>query len=367
MAIDVRNKTQEIVSAIETPEFLQQLEESLPENVTLDRFKRVTITAVRANPDLVNADQTTLFASIVKCAQDGLFPDGREAALVTFKGKVGYIPMIGGIRKIAAVYGWQLRTNVVYANDEFDYTDEPPEIRHRPVRPGADRGDLIAAYAVATHRDGRRVQTVLHPDDIAKRRAKAQTQNVWSEWTAAMWEKSAGHDIFGQLSLDPADARVDRILREGILADPLQALYGVTKTDTLRADPEQNADNLSPEGSDSPSGAKLGEAATTDGGTSAASSPEPEAEDGVWEAVDDTPEVDEAAVEKAAQSTVKGTVYDGKTFAQIAEDENGATWFLRQLKKTPADSSGRAALDLFVSVRLPEVWAQYEAAKAEAA
>jgi phage RecT family recombinase len=357
MAIDIRSKTQEVVAAIDTPAFLQQIEDSLPEGVSMQRFVSVAKTAVRTNPDLATADQTSLFGSIVRCAQDGLLPDGREAALVIYKGKVGYIPMIGGIRRIAAVYGWQIRTNVVYENDEFDYTDEPPEILHRPVRPGQQRGQLIAAYAVATHRDGRRMQTVLHPEDVAKRKAKAQTTKVWDEFTAAMWEKSAGHDIFGQLSLDPADARVDRILREGILADPLQALYGVKKTDDLRADPEPQA---TPDGDGRIDGsAKLEEAVDLG---QAASSPEPE--DGVWTPVED--EVDEAEVEKAAQTVVKGGNYNGQTFAQIATDDLGATWLLRQLKKTPPESPHFATLALFVEQRLPEVWAKYQAAKAAA-
>ena len=68
MAIDVRTKTEQIVSRIETPEYLEQLRESLPESVTLDRFKRVAITAVRSNPSLATADQASLFGSVVQAA-----------------------------------------------------------------------------------------------------------------------------------------------------------------------------------------------------------------------------------------------------------------------------------------------------------
>jgi hypothetical protein len=172
-----------------------------------------------------------------------------------------------------------------------------------------------------------------------------------------MWEKSAGHDIFGQLSLDPADARVDRILREGILADPLQALYGVKKPDDLRAAPEPSTDPDGP-GADN---AKLEEA---DAMGTAASSPEP-AEEGVWEPVDDEPAFDEAAVEEAAQTVVSKGVYKDSTFAQVAEDKNGPTWFLSQLKRIPEDNAARTVIDLFVAARLPETWATYMAWKAE--
>lgn len=338
MAIDVRTKTEEIVSRIETPEYLEQIRESLPETVTLDRFKRVAITAVRSNPSLVTADQSSLFGSIIRCAQDGLLPDGREAALVIYKGKVGYLRMIGGIRKIAAEFGWAIRTNVVYENDSFDYTEEPPTIHHRAVRPGEERGHLIAAYAVATHRDGRRLQTVLHPADVAKRRAKAQTQAVWNEWEPQMWEKSAGHDIFGQLPLDSSDLRVSRVLHDGVLVDPVAALYGTDRTPS----PD------SPVGDDLP-------AASTNGD---------EPEDADWTPVDDDP-VDTEALTAAAATVIPSGVHKDKSFADVAGQEGGPAWFLTQLKRVAADAPVRPTLELFVRGMLPEQWAAYTAWKQE--
>lgn len=336
MAIDVRTKTQEIVERIERPDFLEQIRESLPESVTLDRFKRVSITAVRSNPDLAKADPASLLASIIRCAQDGLLPDQREAALVIYKGKVGYLRMIGGIRKIAAEYGWAIRTNVVYENDTFDYTDEPPEIHHRPVRPGEPRGNLIAAYAVATHRDGRRLQTVLHPDDVAKRRAKAQTQQVWNEWPAQMWEKSAGHDIFGQLPLDSADLRVSRVLHDGVLVDPVAQLYGQREDDAPEPEPESGAPDMSGE---------------------------PEPEDADWAPVDEDA-IDAEALTAAALTVVPSGVHKDKTFATVAGEDGGPAWFLQQLKRVADTAPVRPTLELFVRGMLPEQWAQYEAFKA---
>lgn len=354
---ELATRTEQVVDQLQSPLFLEQLAESLPEGVTLDRFKRVTITAVRANADLVKADQTSLFAAIVKCAQDGLIPDGREAALVTYKEKVAYLPMIGGIRRIAAVYGWQIRTSVVYANDEFDYTEEPPVITHRPVRPGMDRGDLIAAYAVATHRDGRRVQTVLHPADIAKRKAKAQTQKVWDEFPAAMWEKSAGHDIFGQLSLDPADARVAHILRG--FDDPIAALYGKS-SDGDGGEPADGASRETRDGAADTEGRQAAATAeqgdTPQPGPAAPGTDEAEAEEGVWEVAPTDEEI-----QLAGAIIVPSGVHQGSTLAQVADTEGGATWFLTQLKKLPAGAPVKASLETFVRGKLPETWAKYTA------
>src|SRR5579872_7163533 len=83
----------------------------LPGNIPVERFKRMVITALNTNPDLAQADRRSLFNSCIKCASDGLLPDGREAALVVYNTKikrgsreyradmVRYLPMIAGIRK----------------------------------------------------------------------------------------------------------------------------------------------------------------------------------------------------------------------------------------------------------------------------
>ncbi len=66
-----------------TPNFQAEL----PSHIPVERFKRTIITALNLNPDLRKADRGSLFNAAVKCAHDGLYPDGREAALVVYKTK----------------------------------------------------------------------------------------------------------------------------------------------------------------------------------------------------------------------------------------------------------------------------------------
>src|SRR6266576_596011 len=61
---------------------------ALPDHIPLDRFRRVVITAVNQNSKLARADRRSLFNACAKCAHDGLYPDGREAALVPYSTKV---------------------------------------------------------------------------------------------------------------------------------------------------------------------------------------------------------------------------------------------------------------------------------------
>jgi len=79
---------------------------ALPSHIKPEKFQRVVMTVVQQNPDLMGADRRSLLASCLKCAADGLIPDGREAALVIFKTKINeqwvsavqYMPMLAGIQ-----------------------------------------------------------------------------------------------------------------------------------------------------------------------------------------------------------------------------------------------------------------------------
>lgn len=363
--LTLREKTDQVVATLLLPAVQTQIEELLPEDVTLARFNGVAKSAIRTTPELVNADQTSLFGSILRCAQDGLMPDGREAALVIYKGKVSYLPMIGGVRKIAAVFGWAIRTSVVYANDDFDYFVGSPPVHH-PVRPGLERGEMIAAYAVATHRDARRLEVVLHPEDIAKRRAKAQTDKVWAEWPAAMWEKTAGHAIFKQLPLDPNDVRVARMLADEI--SPAEQLYGVADGAWERVDIETGEITAAsaPPADDPHEGADASgegqQAETAEIPLAAVSVP----------GDDDEPEPGPArsqADELAAAAAVVGGTeipngnYQGMTLADVRDlGEEGVKWFAYVLPRASKyDDAFHAAVVVFVQGFLPELYAEWVA------
>ena len=49
-----------------TPNFVA----ALPEEISVEHFKRMVITAVNTNPDLIHADRRTFFNACVKCASE---------------------------------------------------------------------------------------------------------------------------------------------------------------------------------------------------------------------------------------------------------------------------------------------------------
>jgi phage RecT family recombinase len=179
---------------------------ALPEHISVDHFKRMIITAVNLNPDLRYADRRTLFNSAVKCASDGLLPDGRDAALVIYKTKVKnreggdqwidavqYLPMVAGIRKRMRNSGDVLsaEAEVVCRNDRFRYArGDNSFIEHEPPSDlTVDRGEPVGAYAIIKLKNGEVIREVMRKHDIEKRRNQSKAPNslMWKDY----WEEGA--------------------------------------------------------------------------------------------------------------------------------------------------------------------------------
>lgn len=205
--IATRTPHQELVATVRGDAFKAEIANALPGGVNPDRFVRVTVTALNQAPELVACERRTLFAAVIKCAQDGLLPDGREAALVKFGDTATYMPMVGGLRKIAAKHGWSLAAYVVHANDEFDYElGVDPTIRHKPPKLGEERGDPVGAYAVATSA-GEKLLDVMSKAEIERIRLESKGKNSgpWSKHWGEMARKTVARRLFKQLPLGDLD------------------------------------------------------------------------------------------------------------------------------------------------------------------
>lgn len=177
------------------PEFLR----ALPKHVDVDRFIRVTQTAINMAPDLALCDRVSLFGALTKCAADGLIPDGREAAIVVFNSKTGqkavYMPMVGGILKKIRNSGELLSVtaHVVHANDEFKYElGDSEHIMHRPKLGDDDRGKEVAVYAILKTKDGGIYRDVMTTKEVEKVRAssRAAQSGPWVNWWGEMAKKT---------------------------------------------------------------------------------------------------------------------------------------------------------------------------------
>lgn len=188
---------------------------ALPPHISVEKFKRVALTAIQSEPDLMRADRRSLFGACVKAAQDGLLPDKREAALVIFKGTVQYMPMIAGILKRVRNSGEvaSIASQLVYRKDVFRYwvDGDGEHIQHEPLMFG-ERGDIVGAYGVAKTKDGAVYIEVMTKADIEKVRSVSRAKNSgpWSDW----WEEMARKTVLRRLSKRlPMSTDIEDVIR----------------------------------------------------------------------------------------------------------------------------------------------------------
>ena len=196
-----------------SPEF----QAALPPQINVEKFVRTTLTAVQMQPELLQADRRSLLGACMKSAQDGLLPDGREAALVIFRSKEGpkvqYMPMIGGVLKKIRNSGElaSISAQVAYSADLFEYElGDEEKITHKPFL-GGDRGDPIAVYAVAKTKDGAIYREVMSVSDVEKVRAASRAGRFgpWVDW----WDEMAKKTVIRRMAKRlPSSADVDQMM-----------------------------------------------------------------------------------------------------------------------------------------------------------
>lgn len=172
---------------------------ALPAHITPEKFQRTIMTAAQSNPDLLRADRGSFITSCMKAAQDGLLPDGREAAIVTFTTRkkdaqgqwssvvlAQYMPMVFGLRKKILQSGEisTITTGVVYKREYeegyFIYEEGTDAmLRHKPMLDLADADAtddmIVAAYSIAVMKDGSKSFEVMSRAKINKVRQSSQT------------------------------------------------------------------------------------------------------------------------------------------------------------------------------------------------
>lgn len=194
-----------------------QFKAALPAQIPVERFVRVVQTAIATNTDLLAVERTSLYAAAMKCAQDGLLPDGREAAIVKYGNTARYMPMVGGIAKKARNSG-ELKTlsaDVVYDHDTYDHwSDEKGEhFEHRKAR--GNRGDVVLTYAYAlTKDDGFYFEEIDEAQMAAIEKCSKANDGPWKgPFKDEMRKKSAIRRLAKYRLPSSSDSPLDAVLR----------------------------------------------------------------------------------------------------------------------------------------------------------
>jgi recombination protein RecT len=170
-----------------------------PKGSLFDKALKLTLWAADRTPKLLDADPKSVFRALLYAAQLGLDPSGPLGGvhLVPFSnnktGRVEVQPIIDykGLLQLVRRSGAceQIETHVVMAKDTFRCAfGLEPKLEHEPMWTG-DRGDVIAAYAIARFKDGSRQVEVMTRGEIDGIRAKVRgSQDPSSPWVTAFAE-----------------------------------------------------------------------------------------------------------------------------------------------------------------------------------
>lgn len=247
-----------------------QFQAALPKHVTVEKFTRVAMTAIQNSPDLANVDRASLFGAIVRLAQDGLLPDGREAAIVKFGNKAQAMPMIAGILKKVRQSGdvAKVSAQVVYEADEFVWHlgfDE--DVTHNPPALDKPRGKAIGAYATAVLKDGSRLLEVMNFDEIEQVRkvSRASGNGPWVQWWGEMARKTVMRRLSKRLpmstDIDDDFDRDETLPKEA----PIEHVQPISRLDALEHQIQGDAhDPDTGEVQEGPDETQRGEAFTDD-------------------------------------------------------------------------------------------------------
>ena len=188
----------------------EKFTDALPPQIDAAKFISVAKTTLTMNPSLLNADKTSLLATFMKAAQDGLLLDGKEAAAVKYGNSIQYLPMLEGVLKTLHNSGLikTISAEVVYEKDLFDYElGSTPKITHKPLITG-DRGKPVCVYSVATTTNGGEYYEVMNMDDINKCRGASKSSShpssPWVNWFDQMAKKTVIHRIAKRLPKNDA-------------------------------------------------------------------------------------------------------------------------------------------------------------------
>jgi recombination protein RecT len=188
--------------------------------------QKYAIMAVQKNPKILDCTGTSIYTAVSLVAMSGL-------SLNPTKGLAYLIPR-AGVCTLSVSYkgvlellsqdaGIMCTTGVVYDCDENvnDYKEGYGgyvNAQRKMNRP--DGATRLYTYNVAHFKDGRTHCFIFDNNQVEKRRKKAQSDNVWSEWEDEMYMKTVIHAHYKYL---PKTEKLDAVMQaiESEVAKPL--------------------------------------------------------------------------------------------------------------------------------------------------
>lgn len=210
-----------------------ELAKLLPRGMDPERLFRMALTECVKNPKLLECTAESWALAMQTCAAQGLFPDStlgymyliprenskkgadnrwvKRMEVTAQRGYQGDIALARKTGEIADIYA-----EVVYERDEYKVTKGlDRNIIHVPYDGDEEPGALKATYAVAKLRSGETAFVTLTKRDVNRHKASAfgteKDESPWKKHEAAMWRKTAIHELFKWLPKSSED--MERVAR----------------------------------------------------------------------------------------------------------------------------------------------------------
>lgn len=200
-----------LVRRLMTASVQQALKDALPKHLPHDRFARIALTALRANAQLMESDETSFLACLLQSAQLGLEPntplqhcflvprrDGQRGGFQTTL-QIGYQGMLDLAQRAGRV---SISVGLVYEGDAFEYVAGDEErFVHTPnlTAPYRDQSKVLFAYAIATYPDGNKIRRIVPRWELDKAygaRATKKPGGIWDLHPEEMMKKTAIRRLF---------------------------------------------------------------------------------------------------------------------------------------------------------------------------
>ena len=204
-----------------------QLAKALPRHLTAERIARISLTALKENPQLAECDRSSLMGCLMQAAQLGLEPnslmgqfyliprktrraDGsRSMQCTAVLGYQGMIELAYRSGLVDNIYG-----HVVRDGDGFEYClGLRPDLQHRRLAPSLAR--VTHAYAVAHLKNRGPIFVVLTREEIEARRNRGGRRRSHSAWDTdfeVMCVKTAIRALFTRMPKSSEIASAERVL-----------------------------------------------------------------------------------------------------------------------------------------------------------
>lgn len=205
-----------------------RLENLLPADMPVSRFKESIRLALAITPALLKCDPASVVLSVLKAAKVGVDVSGGSLGhgyLVPYGQECTFVPGYKGLVSLAILAGVVLDMTpvLVYERDAFEVEEgDVPRVAHKPFIPrkaNDSRGAIIAAYTRVLLPSGRHVvKGLLYADDIARIESGTAKGGPWGgKHRPEMVKKSTVKNAFKTLGT-PTSEQAER-LRRALEAD----------------------------------------------------------------------------------------------------------------------------------------------------